>query len=660
MRYTGKLVRMLFLTAATAICCMAAGCMGPTTRVLVREQEVRPSKGTTEAPESKEEANTFYLWETLTYLAGQSREPGSVGEAMAAGYLEQLLTDYGLETQMMGKTVQAVKKASTTDFDIILLAADYSSQAGSPGANDNASGVAVLLEAARLVSEVSSDTEVRFLCFPGGENGLDAVHTYANGLSSEEKKKTIGVIQLGPLGYVGQKAGFVLGTEDGLTSFLGDQVNESSAWLMGKTLPYITRTGTINSVFLRNRIPAVYLFQGQDAYEQGTRLDQPKIVDMDRLAEIVNILNHTLTELMGRSTPSMVAKSRFYNDLRDSAYVQREEAELPFGKSRYDIEKLTGQTGKTVSQNTTNDGRPMEAYRYPMKWLGVDQIIYTNYYYIDGKLSIVSLDADGAGIDYDDIYERISDVYGEPYAKSDGPDGTEYRWLDVLRRTRIFLIPGSDGYELELREADTQRTMIGQEQGSAAKLSFLIRQIIPEPDMESVTISIYTDGIGKTEHYLESDGTYHNDEAQGHQEDGQGTDSTSPDIFWTLGMDMEDAIGPDGDWRNYTKTVSQLVKLYGQMLSQKEPERYLAAFQERFPEEDDDSLSIEQDMPDFSESFQWFILANGPADTYGAWKDRILFFEDFDELAEYRSQVRKRLGLPEAETVTVGEAPAGI
>ncbi|MGQ0593627.1 MAG: M28 family peptidase [Gammaproteobacteria bacterium] len=53
--------------------------------------------------------------------------------------------------------------------EIILIGAHYDSVRGSPGANDNASGVAALLELSRLFAELKPDRTVRFVAFVNEE-----------------------------------------------------------------------------------------------------------------------------------------------------------------------------------------------------------------------------------------------------------------------------------------------------------------------------------------------------------------------------------------------------------------------------------------------------------------------------------------------------------
>jgi Zn-dependent M28 family amino/carboxypeptidase len=60
-------------------------------------------------------------------------------------------------------------EGSTRHSEILLLGAHYDSVKGSPGANDNASGVAALLEISRMFRMVESALSVRFVAFVNEE-----------------------------------------------------------------------------------------------------------------------------------------------------------------------------------------------------------------------------------------------------------------------------------------------------------------------------------------------------------------------------------------------------------------------------------------------------------------------------------------------------------
>ena len=65
--------------------------------------------------------------------------------------------------------IEVNKTGTTKPDEIILIGAHYDSVTGSPGANDNGSGVAALLEMSRLLRDVEMQRSVRFVAFVNEE-----------------------------------------------------------------------------------------------------------------------------------------------------------------------------------------------------------------------------------------------------------------------------------------------------------------------------------------------------------------------------------------------------------------------------------------------------------------------------------------------------------
>ena len=99
------------------------------------------------------------------------------GLAAAAGYIRKTLEDAGYTVSAQpftsrGLTVnnlEAVLPGHSTADEIIVVGAHYDSVAGTPGANDNASGVAALLELARMLAGTALPRTVRFVAFANEE-----------------------------------------------------------------------------------------------------------------------------------------------------------------------------------------------------------------------------------------------------------------------------------------------------------------------------------------------------------------------------------------------------------------------------------------------------------------------------------------------------------
>ncbi len=676
---------------------LLTGCAGPSTRILPREIQMEA-----QLPDDMpvlEEANPFYIRETLALLAGKAPEGPEALEQGAVDYMVRLLGDYGYTVEQEpgegpAACVSAVRLAENKDADIVIITAGHDYSDGSPASNRRGSGIAVWLETARLLADLPSDTELRFVSFDGPAGGTDSAQRYIDGLSRRERERIIGVIALDAMGYI-RGGGLTLGTVDGRATLLGDLLAEAAEAAGKPAWEYERREGGIHSRFVRAQIPAVRVGQRREAYECGSMLDVPAIVDADELAEAADTLSGMMTRLMSAETPSQYAKSRFYNDLRDGAYVQRPDEALPFGESRGLVEERMGLTGTLAAENTDNDGNPIDAYSYLMKWLNVDQVILTKCYFRNGELELIKPDADGAGVTFDEMRERLVACYGEPYGVNIGPNGTELDWVDPAGGAFFALIPSSHDYELEIRRYEEKREMLVRREVAADADGYLQQTVLDggaaDPDARASRLLALAQKFLplKDSAYVAAVETYSGGTGA-EMELGRGGDDGSS-FVWKLDAVRE--LGRDGGWRDETDTVRRLAHLYGEMLAEAEPERYLAAFEERFgpadaedadekaaeqgtaDEEDADAAETEaaeqgtadeesaaegtadgedaettadadgEDAPDFAECFQWFLLTDVPSDAMGELAGPIGFFYDFPELAEYRSLVRENLNL---------------
>lgn len=686
---------------------MLTGCAGPSTRVLPRETSSTQIHETPEDIPVLEEVNPFYLQEELDILTAKPRPSGSRGESEAARYMQQLLQDYGYTVERQrfryddgekvttGTNVVAARMAPSPDADILIVSTHHDTMAGSPGANDNASGVVTLLETARLLSRLPTDTELRFVSCSGTETNRLGARYYVESLSKRERERIIGAVDLNALGYVSDDR-IVLGTLDGQATMLGDMLNEASWDVLEEPWRYEERTGGAVGAFTAGEIPVVSVSQKRDAFEQGTLLDTVETVDIERVSQVVDVLSRTVSRVMSQETPSMMAKAHFYNDLRDYAFVQKRSTPIVFGGSREVLEETAGIHGVRAVTNTDAEGRLIEKYQYRMKWFDVDQIILTNCYFIDGELDTISLEADAAGVDFEDMKERLTAVYGEPVGENNGPNGVEYDWTDPVYRRFFALIPITDGYDLEIREYSPDKTVLEQRKPDGTllvqnirderclKVMELLQDILPQEDQDKLgVITLFTDGVGADKSFL----------SPMESADGGSDSQTAPggeQALWELGIDVDDALDENGEWRDETGTIRLLVRLYGQFLEASMPDKYRAQFEEIFngarpesggdadgteespenqespvtpenPEEAENTAPetgaakldvapgdvTEDDLtpPDFETAFEYFVLCQKPVNREGSWSGRVGFFYKFEELTAYRNRVRKNLQL---------------
>ena len=130
----------------------------------------------------------------------------------AAQYIKGVFQKAGLDVkedpfQWEGKSfknIVAEKKGMTFPDRVYILGAHYDTVSGSLGADDNASGVAVLLEAGRNIQTVPLECTVRLIAFSLEEYDYVGSTHYVGNLRKGEEK-ILGMISLEMVGFTGLK-----------------------------------------------------------------------------------------------------------------------------------------------------------------------------------------------------------------------------------------------------------------------------------------------------------------------------------------------------------------------------------------------------------------------------------------------------------------------
>jgi hypothetical protein len=102
------------------------------------------------------------------------------------------------------KNIVAEKKGMVFPDRVYILGAHYDTVPGSPGADDNASGIAVLFEVGRNIQTVPLGCTVRLVAFSLEEYGYIGSTHYVGGLGKGEEK-ILGMISLEMVGFTGPK-----------------------------------------------------------------------------------------------------------------------------------------------------------------------------------------------------------------------------------------------------------------------------------------------------------------------------------------------------------------------------------------------------------------------------------------------------------------------
>jgi Zn-dependent M28 family amino/carboxypeptidase len=232
--------------------------------------------------------------------------------------------------ESQGRTVKnlAVERVgSTLPQEIIVVGAHYDSVPGSPGANDNGSGVAAVLELARLLNDKQMERTVRFVTFVNEEPPFSYTEEMGSRVyatqARERGERISAMLSLETIGYYSDEPGsqhypfpFSFFYPD-TANFIGFVGNLSSRSLVRRSLnafrqhtPFpsegLASPGWVTGVswsdhcsFWRAGYPAIMitdtaLFRYTHYH---TLTDTPDKLDYDRTARVVKGLSHVIEVL---------------------------------------------------------------------------------------------------------------------------------------------------------------------------------------------------------------------------------------------------------------------------------------------------------------------------------------------------------------------------
>ena len=253
----------------------------------------------------------------------------------AAHYLEATLSEAGYEVEREeyrsgATTVRNVVvelKGSARSGDIVIVGAHYDSVHGAPGANDNGSGVAAVIELARALRRWTPTRTWRFVLFVNEEppffrTGEMGSQVHARGAGAR-KERIVAMFSLETIGYYSDKAGsqrypFGLGLfYPDRGNFVAFVANLSSRGLLHQTIGAFRSQAAFPSegIAAPAFIPGVDWSDQKSFWERGYRAlmvtdtalyrypyyhtlqDTPDKVDYDRLARVTRGLERTFQVL---------------------------------------------------------------------------------------------------------------------------------------------------------------------------------------------------------------------------------------------------------------------------------------------------------------------------------------------------------------------------
>ena len=255
----------------------------------------------------------------------------------AANYIQATLLAMGYavtrqEYVVQGKTVSNLEAriiGHSAPDDIVVLGAHYDSVAGAPGANDNATGIAALLELARFLAGRHLTRSVHLVAFVNEESPFFFTadmgsRRYAS-RARAQGENIVAMLSLEMLGYytdAPQSQGYPPGLRffyPDTGHFLGFVGNLSSRALVQNCIATFRRHTSFpaeglaapwwmpgvalsdQSSFWREGYPAIMVTDtGPYRYPYyHTAADTPQQIDFDRMAHVVAGLRHVVLILIG-------------------------------------------------------------------------------------------------------------------------------------------------------------------------------------------------------------------------------------------------------------------------------------------------------------------------------------------------------------------------
>lgn len=206
-----------------------------------------------------------------------------------------------------GTNLVAIKECNKSDKTLI-VSAHYDSCKDSKGANDNGSGVAVLLETARILSNKHLPFNLEFVFFSGEELWFVGSRYFISQLSEKEKNGILGIINIDSIAEKSDLGYWVMvgegkETEQEKGSYTFEPVENTMSKLF-TSYDRFELTCQMNSdhyPFSLVGIPAISITQDlTEGTSANSSHDTSNIIDSKRLDEIVGILLNSIHTLEGK------------------------------------------------------------------------------------------------------------------------------------------------------------------------------------------------------------------------------------------------------------------------------------------------------------------------------------------------------------------------
>jgi aminopeptidase YwaD len=209
--------------------------------------------------------------------------------------LQALLAEGPLTVHLFARSAQETKTSQNVigrppqDDCRVIVGAHYDSVAAGPGANDNASGSATLLEIARVLDLSGQEEGVCFVAFGAEEPGLLGSRHFVTTLTSQGQPRPQAMVDLDMVGAGDEWQ--LMGSPS-----LVEKIDQGAAALGLNPVPIEPSLDSDHISFIQADIPAVLIYRSGDP-RQHTQSDRAEFVQPQLLEEAAKLALLPLADL---------------------------------------------------------------------------------------------------------------------------------------------------------------------------------------------------------------------------------------------------------------------------------------------------------------------------------------------------------------------------
>jgi aminopeptidase YwaD len=249
------------------------------------------------------------------------RLAGTEGERRAAAYIAGQFRHYGLVVEEQrfsagdrgSSNVVGTRPGHDPNYGTIYIGAHYDTVAGAPGANDNASGTAVMLELARVFATETMSPTLQFIAFGAEEGGLIGSRIFVSRLDFFDVHLSPGMINMDCVGYgTGQVVSAVsFGYEQSrdLLRLIAETANDLGYGMV----PGSDGGHSDHAPFATAGVPAAFVYTasldgicGPHYHKPGDIFETIDVEQMERTGQIVEASIRRLASTVTLRTPAIL------------------------------------------------------------------------------------------------------------------------------------------------------------------------------------------------------------------------------------------------------------------------------------------------------------------------------------------------------------------